>query len=334
ADEKVMSLRCGPDGNPAYPVGVRSPIVNGILEHGRRYGANGIYRTVYLHLQEEFRPDYDVVLFEYDWREDPAESAKKLDAFVKKSGYRELILVAHSMGGLVASQFLALGEDQVRSVRKLIGFGIPFLGTEKAADVFFSGDALDVKYFGIDVADLLLAGCFRSVMTNFASVYALLPGKTNFRPFLRYTDGEGADRIPASYEETYGVFAAAVPGWNAGLFRSAQDNCEHLFTYNRHIAESVPTYLVVGTGIDTPSLLHIRIHASGAYSETVEYRTPDGDGYVGTRSSMPEGLPGNPDRLLVKNPPKDIYAGHIPMVEFASQDRGIALKFLDRAIKE
>jgi pimeloyl-ACP methyl ester carboxylesterase len=82
-----------------------------------------------------------VVAFAYDWRKDLATSAGELDSLVKdldSKGARSISLLAHSMGGLVASYYLMYGAQDLEKAKldwfgaqriKRVGFlGVPFGG--------------------------------------------------------------------------------------------------------------------------------------------------------------------------------------------------------------
>jgi pimeloyl-ACP methyl ester carboxylesterase len=113
--------------------------------------------------------------FPYDWRRDNrvaatrlAEQAPKwLDAWRADSGNADakLVLLAHSMGGLVARHFLEeLGGWQI--TRELITYGTPYRGSLNAVDFLCNGMKKGFGPFSIDLSALL---------RSLTSVYQLLP---------------------------------------------------------------------------------------------------------------------------------------------------------------
>ncbi|MEN9933834.1 MAG: hypothetical protein RLZZ387_413 [Chloroflexota bacterium] len=117
------------------------------------------------------REDANFYTFPYDWRRDNRATARKLQAFVAAqlprwrawSGAKDaqVILIAHSMGGLVSRYYLeALGGW--RDCRALITVGTPHRGALGALDTLSNG----VKKMFIDLSD---------VVRSFQSVYQLLP---------------------------------------------------------------------------------------------------------------------------------------------------------------
>jgi pimeloyl-ACP methyl ester carboxylesterase len=112
--------------------------------------------------------------FPYDWRRDNRVAARRLQRLVDEKLYAQrqrnpdakVILIGHSMGGLVARWYLeCLGGWQ--DARALITFGTPHRGSLNAADFLVNGF---VKKIGpLKVADL------GDLLRSMTSVYQLLP---------------------------------------------------------------------------------------------------------------------------------------------------------------
>jgi pimeloyl-ACP methyl ester carboxylesterase len=113
--------------------------------------------------------------FAYDWRRDNRVSARRLKAFAdeklhawrKFSGIEDprLILVAHSMGGLVARYYIECLEGW-RSVRRLVTLGTPHLGSLDAIGYLANGYAKSIGPISVDAT---------APLRSFSSVYQLLP---------------------------------------------------------------------------------------------------------------------------------------------------------------
>jgi pimeloyl-ACP methyl ester carboxylesterase len=113
--------------------------------------------------------------FPYDWRRDNRVAARHLAerapqwlaAWRERSGNKDakLVLVAHSMGGLVARHFLEVFEGW-RDTRTLITFGTPYRGSLNALDFLCNGFKKGIGPFGLDLTRLL---------RSLTSVYQLLP---------------------------------------------------------------------------------------------------------------------------------------------------------------
>jgi hypothetical protein len=113
--------------------------------------------------------------FPYDWRRDNRVAAHRLAELAPKwlaewrerSGAQDarLILLAHSMGGLVARYYLE-ELDGWRDSRALVTFGTPYRGSLNALDMLANGFVKGVGPFKAD-----LSGLLRSL----TSVHQLLP---------------------------------------------------------------------------------------------------------------------------------------------------------------
>jgi hypothetical protein len=112
----------------------------------------------------------------YDWRLDNRFAARKLQRLSQQwlRDYRrgsgnndaKLILIAHSMGGLVSRYFLEVLEGW-RDTRMLITFGTPYRGSLNALNFIANGFAKKIGFLKLlDLSDML---------RSFTSVYQLLP---------------------------------------------------------------------------------------------------------------------------------------------------------------
>jgi hypothetical protein len=119
-------------------------------------------------------PGETYVEFPYDWRRDNRVAARRLQGLAEDKLHAQrqrnpdakLILIGHSMGGLVARFFLEC-LDGWKDTRALITFGTPYRGSMNAAGFLVNGF---VKKLGpLKVADL------STLLRSLTSVYQLLP---------------------------------------------------------------------------------------------------------------------------------------------------------------
>jgi hypothetical protein len=114
--------------------------------------------------------------FPYDWRRDNRVAARRLkrtaaqwlSAWRARSGNSQakLVIVAHSMGGLVARYFLEVLQGW-RDTRMVITFGTPYLGSLNALNFLANGYK---KFIGpLNLMDI------SKLVRSFTSVYQLLP---------------------------------------------------------------------------------------------------------------------------------------------------------------
>jgi phosphoglycolate phosphatase-like HAD superfamily hydrolase len=128
-----------------------------------------------LFMRFEFEEGVNWFDFPYDWRRDNRAAAHRLselapgwlDAWKTRSGADDakLILVGHSMGGLVARHYLEVlgGWEQTRF---LVTFGTPYRGSVNALDFLANGFKKGFGPFKADLSDLL---------RSLTSVHQLLP---------------------------------------------------------------------------------------------------------------------------------------------------------------
>jgi Lecithin:cholesterol acyltransferase len=113
--------------------------------------------------------------FSYDWRRDNRVSARKLQKLTRKwlqvwrseSGNADakLVLVGHSMGGVVSRYFLEVLEGW-RDTRTLITFGTPYRGSLNAVGFLANGYAKSIGPLNLD---------FSETIRTFTALYQLLP---------------------------------------------------------------------------------------------------------------------------------------------------------------
>lgn len=141
------------------------------------YGADNTYGPLMQGLQDKFSTKYgkdNIHFFTYDWRMSIDEAGDKLEEFINKKKYDEVIIVAHSMGGLVASSYIQKSEMNRNKVSKLITMGTPYLGAPKALYVLGTGNMFDAE------KNLVMAKPLKIMAPNLISAYELLPTEKYF----------------------------------------------------------------------------------------------------------------------------------------------------------
>jgi pimeloyl-ACP methyl ester carboxylesterase len=136
------------------------------------------YGKIAATIKEQFdiTPGANFFEFPYDWRRDNRASARRLarqshdwlKAWRERTGNADakLILLGHSMGGLVARHFLEV-LDGWKDTRLLITFGTPYRGSLNALD--FIANGLTKKLGPVTLINLT------NLLRSFTSVYQLLP---------------------------------------------------------------------------------------------------------------------------------------------------------------
>ena len=159
--------------------------------------------------EELVDPDAPVVAFPYDFRRSVEQIANDLDRVVRERAQgRRVVLVAHSMGGLVAAWWWAFMSEGI-DVDQIITLGTPFRGAAKALDVLVNG----MRIGPFDVPQAVT-----DTVRTWDSVFDLLP-------HYQVVSGNGKYRYP--YELPSGI-TSAVTGFS-GKARAAyeKNRCLH-----------------------------------------------------------------------------------------------------------
>jgi hypothetical protein len=158
------------------------------------------YSKVSAYVQREFAvtPGKNFFTFPYDWRRDNRVAARRLkeqaDRWLwqwrQESPDAKLILVGHSMGGLVARYFLEC-LDGWRDTRRLVTFGTPYRGSLNALNFLVHG--MQKRLGPVPVLDL------SRLLRSFPSIYQLLPIYPCFDPgdgtLIRVSEAAGLPHV-------------------------------------------------------------------------------------------------------------------------------------------
>ena len=246
---------------------------------------------LYEDLYSKYRNQYDIVVWQYDWRQSNVESARHLEDFIEKCGWSKVQFYTHSMGGIVVSNYLKEASNRDK-VELFMPFGAPLLGSMDAVTNLFSEDALAF------VKDL-----FKGMGINFnlaevarliPSVYELLPTKEFF---ALYSEGDSPIFIngaPATYQQFMQNLLSQT--WVKGSDGEIKDFIKNLESYQDaffvnatydkakdiwvedskseqkvHVSQLVPTEYVIGVGKFTVN----RSHLIGDDNITEDYADQD-----------------------------------------------------------
>ena len=175
----------------------------------REYGAFDTYKPIVDWLADEKFPNRDVFFFSYDWRQDIAKSADKLGYTIGEvleiCKASKVDIVAHSMGGLVASRFMT-NENNRERVGKLITCGTPYEGAPELLNVVLSDEAVAaMKPDLLDAGSVRALGLTKQLRASLASMAELAPTENYIRngpPFKQYSHTTYSD-ITGDHETTY-----------------------------------------------------------------------------------------------------------------------------------
>ena len=264
------------DGITATGLVPNAEVIPGLWKHG---GYSMLSAELVSSLGLE--PDQNFFEFPYDWRRDNRVAARRLarETHDWLKNWREtsgnadakLILVVHSMGGLVARHFVEHQEGW-RSVRLLLSFGTPYRGSGRALN--FLSNGFQKKLGPISVFN------GTDALRSFDSVYQLLP----IYPFVVDPKGMLAKITELTIPYVDGARVSAAFEFHEEVREAAAQNAS-LEDYRARGAKLRP---VVGTEQPTfqsATLVDGRVEMSETY-EGAELR---GDGTVSRVSAIPIG---------------------------------------------
>lgn len=269
-------IECDQLGNPIYPL---------YAYNDDNYGALDTYETLYTELSTNFGDQADVKFFAYDWRLSNTKAGSNLKALV--SGYSgEIILVAHSMGGLVATEYLRIATSNQRSRTTLITLGTPFTGAPKALQVMENGEMFP------GIAGALTGSYVQSLIRNFPAAYQLLP-TSNSNAFMQIdgkdqTNAQAWDimetRSWANISENRGIkpMIAAAETFHSNLMQSPSQN---------YALSAKTSIFVSNIGYSTIQKVNYTL-SEGTYKVSSYVSTNSGDGTVPSSSAQNK-LPSN-----------------------------------------
>ena len=224
------------------------------------------------------------VEYPYDWRRSVSELGEQfaIDAAEHLERWRrhpmgsrdaQLSLVAHSMGGLVALQALALPSGlKPTSVRQLLTLGTPYLGSTKAARALATGEVLPGGWAIRERTKQRL----RAMAVETRSVYDLLP----FYP---------STYLPGAAHTTAGLARPTVDDFVAvGATKDFVEAAQLASEQRLSVAHLSQVWPLVGVGQAT--LQSFRVDSSGTtFYEDVGGYDWGGDGTVHFHAAYPQG---------------------------------------------
>ncbi len=108
----------------------------GTMDDPTVYTVGNLFENMFDELEDEYSDDYDVLTFQYDWRLSTDTAAADLENYVKD--YDKVVLITHSMGGLVVSSFLQKEANRAK-VEKFIPISAPFYGAMDTVYFMYEG---------------------------------------------------------------------------------------------------------------------------------------------------------------------------------------------------
>ncbi len=102
------------------------------------YGVLGIYEEFVENLKARYGKEYDVFVYNQDWRKSSARSAEDLEKLINSKGYTDVIFMSHSMGSAVVNSYLSRSAQNREKCKLYMGFAPATLGSFEALGVLTS----------------------------------------------------------------------------------------------------------------------------------------------------------------------------------------------------
>ena len=248
------------------------------------------YTTIINSLNQRFdlTPGQNFFTFPYDWRRNNKVAARQLARRSKdwlhqwreQSGNADarLILLAHSMGGLVSRYFLEVLEGW-QDTKALITFGTPYRGSLQALEVLANGLRKGPNNL-LDLTDLV---------RDLTSVYQLLPIYKAYDPgdghLVKVGETEGIPHVN-------GERAAQALQFHQDI-QSTVKTHQQLEAYRN---QGYSIHPIVGLGQTTLQSARFRPNGVDLYTE-IKGKELSGDGTVPRGSAIPIEMSENPNAM-------------------------------------
>lgn len=256
------------------------------------YGSQDTYKNLVEKLKEKCGEEYDVVFFPYNWLGDLSDSAKSLEQHIKANGYKDVVFVTHSTGGLLASNFIARSRANKELIEKAILIAAPLYGTYTALQPVETGKTQDLdnmlKNNGVGntlgVVYPVVHNWVKAITKNSPTTYQLFPSEE----YLRMAATIYKDKMdnPITSSSDYYSILNQSGNINSNLTNGNNKSHDHfrssiLGNDVIKVLKSVDTLLIGSKrGHDTPAIsVYERKLFGGVKLKDIIYQD-DGDGTV------------------------------------------------------
>jgi pimeloyl-ACP methyl ester carboxylesterase len=271
--QNMYLLKCDDNGEPLYDnvhvagwddkelwrYGANLKVAPG---PGQKIGEGDVLKQLTLDLTEEYGDEYEVRVYQYDWRMDLRGLGEELENFIEEQGYTEVVLITHSMGGMVASHYLARSQENIDKVKLFIPIACPFLGSVEIYSYMESGgfpgfDDLQIGGLKLDPSEITGFG------NTIVSVYQLFPHPELYESYPEGKSPLTVQNTALSYEEAMNVLKTrewAQKDNSPGIrpqFNLIDESRSALYDDEGvHAALRANTFIIATTGMNTRYIIN------------------------------------------------------------------------------
>ncbi|MDR0695944.1 MAG: hypothetical protein LBF68_00155 [Christensenellaceae bacterium] len=288
-----------------------------------------VIKGLVLSIEDKYKDDdTDVLVYQYDWRQSNVTEAEKLEKYINDHNYTDVKFVVHSMGGILASQYLARSQSNIERCSLFVSISTPYLGSSEITKYLVT-NKLPGSIFSLKIG------------VNYPSAFEILP-------FIQFNETEHfeshqtsliVDGDYKSYDEAIEFFKTGT-SWGKKadgspkiMFNSLSSYYQAMFLSDgSHITSLVNSYYIQGTGRPTTVTVSFE---DGNYIAENDIKQDLGDGIVPLYSGIC-GLSVDAENvILIQEDPSlpndEGYVGHMAL---PSQPRTIeeVLRLLELVI--
>jgi pimeloyl-ACP methyl ester carboxylesterase len=224
-------------------------------------------------------------VYPFDWRRGVDKASEGLEPLVEKAlsdtGAKHVVLVAHSMGGLVVQQYI-LGSENAKKVTRALTIGTPYWGAPKSLIALLDGHTNE---FAAELADGLFGSeAVQKAAGNYTGLFWLYPSDS-FGKWLKITGkGFSGDELGSS---EIGKWIASLGATPALLQRALAGHA----ALDGFKPNGVDYQIVVGAGVPTITKMAIAVNEFEP-EQWVSATYGSGDGTVPAISQTQGAFPG------------------------------------------
>ena len=225
-----------------------------------KYGFSSMFKNLILFLEKNYGKNteynYDIFLFNYDWRLDINYNGKKLYNKLKEFD-DGVIIIAYSMGNLItcSAAKLLYEEHDIDRIKLFLSTFPPYNGSVQAIN-FLKKGIIDNQYlFNVLNKVYKIDTVLRYLTKNYASMYQLMPN----REFSKRNKGFLIDsnNMKLNYRQAMN-YLRRDKNFNKKLLNQAIKFHESLYIEDKHILNYIKNkYFFLGSGYKTGDTLLI-----------------------------------------------------------------------------
>jgi pimeloyl-ACP methyl ester carboxylesterase len=235
--------------------------------------------------------DKTIFTFPYDWRKDLSNTLISLDHLINtiryQTGSQKVDIVAHSMGGLVARNYIS-NESRASNIGKLFTLGTPHLGSVKLLKALVYGDDFGPSRLYGSIK--LNPNEIKDIIQNFTGGFELLPSQKYFdfytgndlsHPYP-FVDARDVDGNGVTGKLNYQQIKTMLTNLNSNTYLFVPAESFHNLDSNLINTKGVDIINIVGSGVDTLGQIIEKTHKdfSGNSRKQIDEIKVNGDGTV------------------------------------------------------